>query len=402
MKFLPAERLAGIEKSIIRQIYDRAPAGAINLGLGEPDFPTPAIIRQQAIRFINQENIRYTPNAGLLELRRAIAEYYGDAAKYEGVCVTNGSEEALFLALMTLVNPGDEVLVPDPGYVAYPTIVKLAGGAPVFYKLPAKKDFDLEAQDFQQKVSAKTKAVIVISPSNPTGRVLERSDLEFMAHALRDSQAIIISDEIYRELYFGHERPASIADFYPRTIVISGLSKSHAMTGWRLGWVYGDPEIIRHLIVLHQYATTCASTISQHAGLAAFTDEGRAAQEKLRAALRARRDFLIDLIDSQLAGEFTSTDRLHRVIPDGAFYLMLEVSRFGKSLVVAEQLLNHQVIAIPGAAFGEDGEGYLRLSFATDFETLREGVRRIKQAFTWFLKNQIFVEKVKSKKSSNG
>jgi aspartate/methionine/tyrosine aminotransferase len=190
---------------------------------------------------------------------------------------------------------------------------------------------------------------------------------------LRQSETIVIADEIYCELYFA-AHPASIADFYPRTLVISGLSKSHAMTGWRLGWIYGDSEIVRHLIMLHQYATTCASAVSQRAALAAFTDAGRAAQENLRAELRARRDFLVDQIDTQLA-EF----KLNRIIPDGAFYLMLDISPFGKSFEIAERLLDSKVITIPGAAFGEQAEGWLRLSFAADFETIREGVQRIKQ-----------------------
>ncbi|MGH7493818.1 MAG: pyridoxal phosphate-dependent aminotransferase [bacterium] len=376
MNFTPSARLAGIEKSLIRQIYDRAPLDAINLGLGEPDFPTPAVIRAEAVRFINTEKIRYTPNAGLLELRRAIAGYYGDAAKYEGVCVINGSQEGLFVALMALINPGDEVLLPDPGFLAYPTLVKMAGGKPVFYKLPAKSGFAFDAEDFQRGISAKTRAVIINSPSNPTGRVLTARDFQSIAHALQHSNTLIIADEIYRELYFD-ERPAAIGDFYPATLVVSGLSKSHAMTGWRLGWIYGDPEIIRHVTVLHQYATTCASAVSQRAALAAFTDEGRATLARLRQDLRARRDFLVESIDMQFADL-----KPNRRVPDGAFYLMLEISRFGSSMHVAERMLRNKVITIPGAAFGDEAEGYLRLSFATDFDTIREGVRRMKLALT--------------------
>jgi aspartate/methionine/tyrosine aminotransferase len=381
MTFTPAQRLAGIEKSMIRRIYDRAPAGSINLGLGEPDFPTPAVIREQAVRFINAGKIGYTPNAGILELRRAIVGYYGDEANYESVCVTNGSQEALFVTVMALVNPGDEVMVPDPGFVAYPTMVRMAGGTPVFYKLRAKYEFDFSVEDFKRKISEKTRAVIVNSPANPTGGILPPIDLFLIAKNLTRTGAIVIADEIYHEIYFGR-RPTSVAEIYPNTLRISGLSKSHAMTGWRLGWVYGDPEIIRHLVVLHQYATTCASTISQRAALAAFTDEGRAAQEKLRADLRARRDFLVEMIDSQLADVLAPASGPARIVPDGAFYLMLNVSRFGTSFEVAERLLENKVITIPGAAFGEEGEGYLRLSFATDFETMREGVRRIKHAFS--------------------
>jgi aspartate/methionine/tyrosine aminotransferase len=376
MNFTPAGRLAGIEKSLIRQIYDRAPKDAINLGLGEPDFPTPAAIRAEAVRFINSEKIRYTPNAGLLELRRAIAEYYGDAAKYEGVCVTNGSQEALFVTLMALINPGDEVLMPDPGFPAYPALVKMTDGKPVFYKLPAGNGFAFDAEDFRRRVNANTRAVIINSPSNPTGRVLTAVDLLSIASALQSSSAHVIADEIYRELYFDG-RPVSILDFYQRTLVISGLSKSHAMTGWRLGWIYGDPEIVRHLIVMHQYATTCASAISQSAALAAFTVEGRAALAKLRQDLRARRDFLVESIDAQLAQW-----KLNRIVPDGAFYLMLEISPFGNSLEVAERMLRNKVITIPGAAFGGEAEGFLRLSFATDFATIEEGVRRMKLGLT--------------------
>jgi len=379
MNFTPSFRLTGIEKSVIRQIYDRAPADAINLGLGEPDFPTPEVIRNQAIDFIKQGKIRYSANAGLPELRRAIAGYYGDEATYEGVCVTNGSQEALFVALMTLINPGDEVMLPDPGFLAYPTLVRIAGGTPISYKLPAAKKFEFDKSEFKNKVSVKTRAVIITSPSNPTGRALKSTDLKSIADALKDTEAIVISDEIYRELYF-EERPASIADFYSPAIVISGLSKSHAMTGWRLGWAYGNPSIIRHLIVMHQYATSCASTISQRAALAAFSDAGRAANEKLRTDLTTRRNFMIEKIDQELNKDMTPANRLGWIVPEGAFYLMLNVSRFGNSFEVAEKALKKKVIMIPGAAFGGEAEGYLRLSFATEFNAIEDGIKRIKQA----------------------
>ena len=197
-----------------------------------------------------------------------------------------------------------------------------------------------------------------------------------IAAALKGSDVIAISDEIYREIHFD-QRPASIADFHPRTLVVSGLSKSHAMTGWRLGWNYGDPEIIQSIVVFHQYATTCASSISQTAGLAAFTEAGLMAQEQLRQELRLRRDFLAELIDTQIAPLAGTEGDSLRVIPDGAFYLMLNVSRWGTSMKVAERLLRAGVITMPGRAFGDQAEGYVRISFATELETLREGVRRI-------------------------
>lgn len=369
MRLEPAGRLAGVEKSAIRRIFDRAAPSSINLGLGEPDFPTPVHIRQAAIAFLDEGKVHYTPNAGYIPLRRAIAGYYGDEKLYERVCVTSGSQEALFVALMALVNPGDEVLVPDPGFLAYPTVVGLAGGKPVGYRFPADKGFTFDPEDFRNKITEHTRAVIVSSPSNPTGRTLRMEDLQTMTALLRNTQAVVISDEIYRELHFS-EYPPSMSDVYPETLVVSGLSKSCAMTGWRLGWVWGEPEVVHRLTVLHQYVTTCASTVSQHAALAAFTDAGRTAREALRADLRARRDFILGLIDAELG--------CGRIVPDGGFYVMMDVARFGPSFEVAERLLEQGVITIPGAAFGREGEGYLRLSFATDFDVIEEGIRRIR------------------------
>jgi len=371
MKFQPARRLSSIEKSDIRKIFDRAEAGSINLGLGEPDFPTPEVIRQRAVQFLQKGKVHYTPNAGYLPLRKAIAGYYGDAARYESVCVTSGSQEALYIALMVLVNPGDEVLLPDPGFVAYPTVVRMAGGKTVFYKLPAQRDFTFDPADFQSKLTEKTRVVITASPSNPTGRILKKKDLQFISDALRNTDVFVLADEIYRELYYG-EYPLSMRDFYPRTLTTSGLSKSCAMTGWRIGWVFGDPDVVQHFTVLHQYISTSACAISQHGGMAAFSEQGRAAQGKIRDDFCARRDFILELIDSQL--------KCPRVVPEGAFYLMLDVSQFGNSFQVAERLLRSKVITIPGSSFGKEGEGYLRLSYATDFDILAEGIRRIKSA----------------------
>jgi len=265
-------------------------------------------------------------------------------------------------------------LLPDPGFVAYPTIVRMAGGRPVFYRLPARNGFAFDAEDFRRRLTPRTKAVVVISPSNPTGRMLSRGDFEALADALRGSDAYVISDEIYREIYFGEERPPSISEHHTmRTIVISGLSKSMSMTGWRVGWMCGAPEVVKSALVLHGYVTTCASTVSQKAALAAWTDEAEAARNETRSIFRARRDELLSLIARELG--------LRAVAPDGAFYLMLDVSPLeGSSLEVAERLLAHGVITVPGSAFGSEGEGYLRLSFCADAATLAEGVKRIKEA----------------------
>jgi aspartate/methionine/tyrosine aminotransferase len=380
--FQPATRLRGIEKSMIRQLFDRARPGSINLGLGEPDLPTPEVIRRAAVRVIQEEQNGYTTHAGLLALRELVAADYPQLSTTatttttpDNVIITAGSQEALYLALMTLVDEGDEVLLPDPGFVAYPTIVRMAGGRPVFYRLPARDNFAFDAEDFRRRLTPRTKAVVVISPSNPTGRTLAPSELAGVADALRDSDAYVISDEIYREIYFGDARPASISEhtLARRSIVISGLSKSMSMTGWRIGWMCGAAEVIRSALVLHGYVTTCASTISQKAALAAWTDEAEAARGETRRIFRARRDELLSLIARELD--------LPAIAPDGAFYLMLDVRALeGSSLEVAERLLEHGVITVPGSAFGSEGEGFLRLSFCADVPQLAEGVKRIKQA----------------------
>jgi aspartate aminotransferase len=372
--FRPAARLRGIEKSMIRQLFDRALPGSVNLGLGEPDLPTPDVIRRAAVRVIEDEQNGYTTHAGLPALRALVAADYPQLkATPDHVIITAGSQEALYLALLTLVDEGDEVLLPDPGFVAYPTIVRMAGGRPVFYRLPARDGFAFDAGDFRRRLTPRTKAVVVISPSNPTGRALSRRDLGAMADALAGHPAYVISDEIYREIYFGDERPPSVSEARAaRSLVIGGLSKSMSMTGWRVGWMCGAPEVIKSALVLHGYVTTCASTVSQKAALAAWTDEAAAARAETRRIFRARRDLLLSLIGREL--------NLTAVAPEGAFYLMLDVSARGSSLEVAERLLAGGVITVPGSAFGAEGEGYLRLSFCADAPTLAEGVKRIKTA----------------------
>lgn len=367
------KRLQGIEKSVIRQVFDRALPGSLNLGLGEPDLPTPDVIRRAAIRVIKEEQNGYTSHAGLPALREQIAaEHSYLEGKPERVIITAGSQEALYLALMTMVDDGDEVLLPNPGFVAYPTIVQMAGGKSVFYQLPAAKDFSFDIESFRRALTPQTKAVVCISPSNPTGRVLSKLDLAGIGNALRDHGAYLISDEIYSELYYGSERPASASAFYDRTIVISGLSKSMSMTGWRLGWMAGDPALIQAALVLHGYVTTCASAVSQKAALAAWSDEAEEARAEFRKTFRTRRDHLVNLIEVELG--------LRAVTPDGAFYSMVDVSRYGSSMRVADALLQERVITVPGSAFGSESEGFLRVSFCADLEALSEGVTRMKRA----------------------
>ena len=372
--FAPPRRLQGIQKSLIRQVFDRALPGSLNLGLGESALPTPDVVREAAIRVIREEQNGYTSHAGLPALREKIAGDYeylnGDKDR---VIVTAGSQEALYLALLSIIDEGDEVLLPNPGFVAYPTIVQMAGGKAVFYELPAAEDFSFDIESFRRALTPRTRAVVCISPSNPTGRVLTRNDLAAIADALKDHDAYLISDEIYRELYYGAERPASATSYHDRTIVISGLSKSMSMTGWRLGWICGEPSVIKTALVLHGYVTTCASAVSQKASLTAWSDEAESARAGFRQTFKTRRDHLLDLIKTQLD--------LRAGTPDGAFYTMVDVTRYGSSMEVAEALLRERLITIPGSAFGSQGEGHLRVSFCAGPDLLSEAVERMRRAF---------------------
>jgi aspartate aminotransferase len=375
--------LRGIEKSPIRRITDRAQPGDISFGLGEPDLPTPDVIRREAMRVIREEQNGYTLQAGLPALREHVASDYPYLNLLtDQVIITAGSQEAMYLALMTLVEAGDEVLIPNPGFVAYPTITRMAGGRPTFYQLPATSDFGFDLDDFKLRISSKTKVVVCTSPSNPTGRTLTSEELRSMAQAVEDSGsgAYMISDEIYRELYYTPARPSSISEFYPQTIVISGLSKSMSMTGWRLGWICGDKAVISNALVLHGYVTTCASSISQKAALAAWTREAEQARHQHRRIFQQRRDYLLPLIQGE-AG-------LRCVAPDGAFYTMVDISRYGLSVEIAEAMLEAGVVTVPGGAFGSEGEGFLRVSFCADLPVLAEGVARMGAALKKLEKRQ--------------
>jgi aspartate/methionine/tyrosine aminotransferase len=371
-QFQPPAFLRGIEKSMIRKISDRAKPGSISLGLGEPDLPTPDVILREAVRVIQEEKSGYTLQAGIPALReRIISDYPHMNLNLDQVIVTAGSQESLYLILRTLVEEGDEVLIPNPGFIPYPMIIRMVGGAAVPYALPAAGDFSFDIESFRKQLTTRTKVVICISPSNPTGRVLSQDDLRAMAEAVTEiaPNAFVVSDEIYRELYYTPERPPSISEFYPRTIIVSGLSKSMRMTGWRIGWLAGDEDVMKAAHVLHGYVVTCASSISQKTALAAWTNEAAAARQEYRAIFHRRRDHLLGLLRNELG--------LRCVTPEGAFYTMVDVSAYGDDMRVAEAGLEQGVVTIPAAAFGDESKGFLRISFCADEEKLSEGVRRL-------------------------
>lgn len=372
MNFTPAKRLQNIGKSATRVLYDSAPPGSINLGLGEPDFPTPDVVRLEAIRVIREEPITYTTNAGILALREKIAHYHSEglasAFNPDSVCITTGAEEAIFSVMMTILDSGDEALLPDPGYIAYPAIADIANAEVRYYATPATAGFVFDRDNFARAVTDKTRLVVLNSPSNPTSRVISRDDLRFMAERLAGSEAYVLADEIYRDLYTD-ERPATISEFYEKTIIVSGLSKMMSMTGWRIGWAIGPEEVIDHITVLHQYATSCVSAVTQKAAIAAFTDEGRRATVAMRDELRRRRDVMACSIEKEL--------KLPYVQGEGAYYIMLDVSKYGPSMETAMSLLDERVITVPGSAFGSEGEGFLRLSYSIEASLVEEGIRRI-------------------------
>jgi len=371
MNLRAARRMAGIERTLIRRIFDEAPAGAINLGLGQPDLPTPGPVALAGIGAIARGETGYTSTAGDPRLRRAIANSLGPAvAGPEQVLVTVGSQEAMFAALLALVDAGDEVLYPDPGYPAYPVVARLLGAKPVPYPLHRRRGFRPDPQQIGALLNDRTRAVILCSPSNPTGACMEAGDLDDLVRLLERAGVPWISDEIYAGFHYG-ERLVSPAEVAPHGgLLVSGLSKDMSMTGWRVGWVAGPEEIVSRIIAAHQYLVTCAPSISQKAALAAFTEEGRAERTRSLEIFRGRRELM--------AAELAGVPRVRFDLPDGAFYFFVDVSAHGDSLELARRILQRrEVVTIPGEAFGEQGRGFLRVSFAASEAAIREGVRRI-------------------------
>ncbi len=366
-------RLQGVQPTLIRRIFERALPDSINFGLGEPDLPTPQFLREEAARVTLEEQNGYTNHAGLLPLREKIVEQYPHLnLQPNQVCVTVGSQEAMTAAFLAIVDEGDEVLIPNPSFPAYENCVKIAGGEPVFYRLPADKDFGFEIEEFKSKITRKTKAAVVISPSNPTGKIFTENDLQQIADALADTGIYLISDEIYSDLYFTDEKPRSASEFYDRTIIVSGLSKSLSMTGWRVGWLASSQtDVVKAALTLHGFLTVCTSTISQKASLLAWTDEAERAKAEARKIYKKRGEFLIDILKKELGLRGTS--------PEGAFYTMLDVRSLGDDLELAEKFLQNRVITVPGIAFGTEAKGFLRISFCNAEERMTEGVRRMKQ-----------------------
>ena len=372
-QFRLPKRLQGLQPTLIRQFFERALPDSINFGLGEPDLPTPEFMRREAARIATSEQNGYTSHAGIPALRKLIAEQYPHLdLGLNDVVVTCGSQEAMTAAFLSIVDVDDEVLLPNPSFPAYDACVKISQGKPVYYRLPAEKDFGFDVEEFRSKITPKTRAAVVISPSNPTGKILSETDLKQIADALKDTGIFLISDEIYSDLYF-KERPRSASEFYDKTIIVSGLSKSLSMTGWRLGWAASkQADVARAIHVLHGFLTVCTSAITQKASLLAWTPEAEAAKLHAREVYKERGEFLVDLFESEMG--------LHATSPEGAFYTMLDIRSLGDDIEVAEKCLKNRVITVPGIAFGDEAAGFLRISFCNTEERMVEGVRRMKEA----------------------
>lgn len=373
-KFQLPKRLQGIAPTLIRQFFERALPDSINFGLGEPDLPTPLFLREEAARVTLEEQNGYTSHAGLPALREKIAASYPHLnLDINQVCVTVGSQEAMTAAFLAICEKGDEVLLPNPSFPAYENCVKICEAEPVYYRLPAEKQFAFDIEEFKKQITPKTKAAVVISPSNPTGKIFTEEDLRQIADVLKDTGIYLISDEIYSDLYFTGEKVHSASEFYDKTIIVSGLSKSLSMTGWRVGWIASSrTEIVRASLVLHGFLTVCTSTISQKASLLGWTDEAEKAKSDAREIYKKRGEFLVKLLKDELG--------LTATAPEGAFYTMLDVRELGDDVEIAEKFLQNRVITVPGVAFGSEAKGFLRLSFCNTEEKMAEGVRRMKEA----------------------
>ena len=373
-----AEKVTAIPPSGIRKFFDLVSEmkDAISLGVGEPDFDTPWHIREEGIYSLERGRTFYTSNAGLKELKEEIARYMQRklSLTYDSnteIIVTVGGSEAIDMALRAMLNPGEEVLIPQPSYVSYEPCTILAGGTPVILELKEEHDFRLTARQVEEAVTDRTKILVLPFPNNPTGAILEREDLEAIAKVVIEKDIFVISDEIYSELsYKGeHVSSACIPGMQERTIVINGFSKAYAMTGWRLGYACGPAGIIKQMLKIHQYAIMCAPTNSQYAAVEALRN-GDEDVARMREAYDQRRRYLMHVFKEIGLSCFE---------PFGAFYVFPSIREFGMTSedFASRFLAEEKVAVVPGTAFGACGEGFLRISYAYSLEDLKRAIERL-------------------------
>ncbi|MCR5755633.1 MAG: aminotransferase class I/II-fold pyridoxal phosphate-dependent enzyme [Acetatifactor sp.] len=378
-----ADKVVDIKPSGIRKFFDIVSEmkDAISLGVGEPDFDTPWHIRDEGIYSLEKGRTFYTSNSGLKELKMEICNYLkrsqGITYDYNtDVLVTVGGSEAIDMGLRAMINPGDEVLIPQPSYVSYEPCAVLAGATPVIINLKAENEFRLTAEELENAITDKTKILILPYPNNPTGAIMEKSDLEAIAEVIIKHDIFVMSDEIYGELtYKGkHVSIANLPGMQERTILINGFSKAYAMTGWRLGYACGPKEIISQMTKIHQFAIMCAPTTSQYAAVEALKNGDNDVQE-MKTAYNQRRRYLLHAFEEM---------GLECFEPYGAFYVFPCIKEFGMTSdeFATRFLEEEKVAAVPGTAFGDSGEGYLRISYAYSLERLKEAMGRLNHFVT--------------------
>lgn len=380
-----SKEIVTIEPSGIRKFFDIANemSDVISLGVGEPDFDTPWHIRDEGIYSLEKGRTFYTSNSGLVSLRIEISKYLKrrfdleyDAQKE--VLITVGGSEAIDIAMRAMLDPGDEVLIPQPSYVSYEPCCILAGGKPVIIELQAKNDFRLTKEELEAAITPKTKILVLPYPNNPTGAIMERSDLEAVAQVVADHDLYVLSDEIYAELTYvegkEHVSIAALPGMKERTIVINGFSKSHAMTGWRLGYACGPRLILEQMLKIHQFAIMCAPTNSQYAAVEALKN-GDEDVAMMRQQYNARRRYMLHRFAEM---------GLECFEPYGAFYVFPCIKEFGMTSdeFATKLLYTKKVAVVPGTAFGRCGEGFIRISYAYSLDNLKKALERVEQFIT--------------------
>jgi aminotransferase len=355
----------------------------IHMEMGRPDFDTPDNVKEMAKRALDESRVFYTSNYGTIDLRRAISEkllrdnhLHYDPEKE--IIVTAGVSEGVFDSLFTFLDDGDEILIPNPTWLNYLLVTRMVGAVPVSYHILSGNRFQIDIEEIKAKITNRTKALVVMSPNNPTGGVVEGSMLERLAEIACEHDLIVISDEIYEKIIFDGCQHISIAE-YPgmkeRTIVLNGFSKAYSMTGWRLGYIAASEQMIRELIKTHQYNATSASSISQYAGIEALS-KTKEAVDRMVLEYRRRRDYIVNA--------FSATGKIGIVNPQGAFYLFADISGLGMSSEETAMFLLNKcgVAAVPGTTFGDCGEGYVRFSYATDYVDIVEACSRISKGIS--------------------
>ena len=378
-----SDTIVNIKPSGIRKFFDIVSEmkDAISLGVGEPDFDTPWHIRDEGIYSLEKGRTFYTSNSGLKELKTEISKYLKRSQNVEynpdtDVLVTVGGSEAIDIGFRAMLNPGDEVIIPQPSYVSYEPCAILAGAKPVIINLKAENEFRLTAEELLEAITDKTKILVLPFPNNPTGAIMEKEDLEKIAKVIIEKDIFVMSDEIYAELTYKdkHISIVSIPGMQERTILINGFSKAYAMTGWRLGYACGPKEIIKQMTKIHQYAIMCAPTTSQYAAVEALKN-GDDDIKEMKTAYNQRRRFLMNAFKEM---------GLECFEPYGAFYVFPCIKEFGMtSEEFATRFLREEKVAtVPGTAFGDSGEGFLRISYAYSLDTLKIAMERLKNFVT--------------------